>query len=207
MERQTRREGIISWFLSVSMGLHDGNGKFLSASSELIQAHLMIHDSPLPYTDTKPVGAADFYTAINATFRFIFNRFGREGLLRYWRELGMKYYAPVSRQWSEGCLQAVAEYWRAFFDAEPGSEVDVRQLEHEVCVTVKTCPAIRHLRVQNREIVPFFCQHCHFVSEAIAEPAGLTVRVLGGNGSCVQRFVKQRAGMEAQSMEDIATAL
>lgn len=162
--------------------------------------------SPLPYTDTKPVGAADFYTAINATFRFIFNRFGREGLLRYWHELGTKYYAPVSQRWLDGGLSAVVEYWRAFFAAEPGAEVTVSQSADEVCVTVTTCPAIRHLRAQGREIVPFFCQHCHFVSEAIAAPAGFTVRVQGGNGSCVQRFVKHDRITEPQRLEDIATA-
>ena len=32
--------------------------------------------NPLPYTDTKPVGAADFYFAINATFRFVLNKLG-----------------------------------------------------------------------------------------------------------------------------------
>ena len=161
---------------------------------------------PLPYTDAKPVGAADFYTAINATFRFIFNRFGREGLLRYWRELGTNYYAPVSQQWSEGGLHAVAEYWRAFFAAEPAAEVEVTQTADEVCVKVLTCPAIKHLRAQGREIVPYFCQQCHFVSEAIGEPAGFTVRVQGGNGSCEQRFVKRGCGTQSQRMEDIATA-
>jgi len=35
--------------------------------------------NPLPYTDTKPVGAADSYFAINATFRFVLNKFGIEG--------------------------------------------------------------------------------------------------------------------------------
>ena len=33
----------------------------------------------LPYQDTKPQGAADFYFAINATFRFIHARLGRVG--------------------------------------------------------------------------------------------------------------------------------
>ncbi len=73
-------------------------------------------------------------------------------------------------------------------------------------VEVKTCPAIKHLRDQGREIVPCFCQHCYFVSEAIAAPAGLTVRVRGGNGSCVQRFIKRDAALEPQRLEDIAEA-
>ena len=44
------------------------------------------------------------------------------------------------------------------------------------------------------------------VSEAIAAPAGLTVRVQGGNGTCVQRFFKRGAGVEPQRLEDIAEA-
>lgn len=162
--------------------------------------------SPLPYTDTKPVGAADFYFAINATFRFILERRGMEGLRRYWRDMGSRYYAPVSRQWKQGGLRGVAEYWRAFFKAEPGAEVEVIERDDEVRLDVRTCPAIKHLRDHGREIVPCFCQHCHFVSEAIAEPAGLTVRVKGGNGSCVQRFIKRDAAMEPQRMEDISVA-
>jgi len=45
---------------------------------------MMPDSSALPYTAAKPVGAADFNFAINATFRFILRRFGREGLRR-WR--------------------------------------------------------------------------------------------------------------------------
>jgi hypothetical protein len=162
--------------------------------------------SPLPYLDTKPVGASDFYLAINATFRFMLARLGMDGLRRYWHDLGTRYYAPVSAKWKSGGLPAVADYWRAFFDAEPGAEVIVTESSDEVRLDVKTCPAIKHLRSQGREIVSCFCQHCHFVSEAIATPAGLTVRVRGGNGSCTQRFVKQSACLEPQRLEDIKEA-
>ncbi len=162
--------------------------------------------SPLPHTDTKPVGAAGFYTAINATFRFIEERFGREGLIRYWREIGSTYYKPVSERWSEGGLDSVAEYWRAFFAAEPGTEAEVSRSENEARVQVRQCPLIRHLRQEKRGIVPCLCQHCYFVSESIAEPAGLTVRIKGGNGSCEQRFFPRAANEPEQRLEDILTA-
>jgi hypothetical protein len=167
---------------------------------------MMPNKGPLPYTDTKPVGAADFYFAINATFRFILLRLGMDALRRYWHDLGSNYYAPVSAQWKEGGLPAVAEYWRAAFEAEPGAEVQVVGEPGEVRLEVKTCPAIKHLRDQGREIVPCFCQHCHFVSQAIAAPAGFTVRVQGGNGSCVQRFVQADPGLAPQRLEDITPA-
>ena len=144
----------------------------------------------LPYTDAKPVGAADFYLAVNATFRLILKRFGMDGLRRYWHDIGSQYYKPVSERWRTGGLPAVAAHWRAFFAAEPGAEVDVTDEADAVTVRVRVCPAIKHLRVQGREIVPCFCQHCHYVNAAIGAPAGIAVEVEGGNGSCVQRFTR-----------------
>lgn len=164
-------------------------------------------NSPLPYTDTKPVGAADFYVAINATFRFMEKRFGIEGLRRYWKNLGEQYYAPVSTRWKQSGLTGIAEYWRAFFAAEPGSEVTVTQSDNEVVLNVAVCPAIKHLRIHQREIVPTYCQHCYFVSQAIGQAAGIDVRLCGGNGSCTQRFAPSGTYTEPQRLEDIATAV
>ncbi len=160
---------------------------------------------PLPYTDTKPVGHADFYFAVNATFRFILKHHGRDALRKYWCDFGGSYHKPVSEQWRGRGMPGVAEYWRAFFKAEPGAEVEVHESADEVRLEVKTCPAIKHLRGHQREIVPEFCQHCYFVNEAVAEPAGMTVRVCGGNGSCSQRFLKRTADTPPQNLEDIAT--
>jgi len=162
--------------------------------------------SPLPYTDTKPVGHADFYFATNATFRFIKQRHGMEGLRRYWQDIGREYYRPVSERWTEKGMAGVVEYWRAFFKAEPGADVEVHESPDELQLEVKTCPLITHLREHGREIVPEFCQHCYFVSEAIAEPAGMTVRVCGGNGSCTQIFMKRTSDVPTQNLEEIATA-
>ena len=167
---------------------------------------MTLPETPLPYTDTKPVGAADFYAAVNATFRFIEKQFGLDGLRRYWTQMGQTYYAPVTERWRGGSLAAVAEHWRAFFAAEPGAEVAVSLEADEVVVQVKTCPAIRYLREHQREILPCFCQHCHFVSAAIGTGAGVEVRIVGGNGSCTQRFAGQGHFSESQRLEDIHTA-
>lgn len=163
-------------------------------------------NSVLPYSDVKPVGAADFYTAVNATFRFIERKLGQEGLRRYWAELGRSYYAPVTQRWLAGGLGAVAAHWRAFFAAEPGAQVEVSEVDQEVVVEVQTCPAIRFLREHGREIAPFFCQHCYHVSTAMGEAAGIEMRLSGGNGSCTQRFAQTGHFPELQKEEDIATA-
>ena len=160
----------------------------------------------LPYTDHKPVGAADFYFGINATFRFIETKFGLHGLRAYWSDLGSNYFAPVSKIWKEQGLDGVAAYWKSFFAAEPGAEVEVVSRDEKVEINVKVCPAIRHLREHQREIVPCFCQHCYFINEAIAAPAGFTARVDGGNGSCRQVFFRACPNAEKQDLSRIKEA-
>ncbi|MCW5552974.1 MAG: hypothetical protein KIS67_12545 [Verrucomicrobiae bacterium] len=163
-------------------------------------------DSPLPYRDRRPQGAADFYFAINATFRFIQDRLGLAGLRRYWTDLGTTYFAPVATSWKQRGLAGVAAYWRAFFAAEPGAEVEVTESPSVVTLNVKVCPAIRHLREHHRQIAPTFCQHCYFVSEAMARPAGLTVRIAGGNGSCCQTFARRNDSTPTQDLTQIEEA-
>jgi len=160
----------------------------------------------LSYTDVKPIGAADFYFAINATFRFILKRFGVERLRQYWTDLGTSYMTPISAGWKKHGLKGVADYWRAFFGAEPGADVEVTCTNDAVVLEVKQCPAIVHLRKHGRKIVPCFCQHCYFLGEATAVPAGLTVRVEGGNGSCRQTFSKRSANIPEQDLTKIKEA-
>jgi hypothetical protein len=162
---------------------------------------------PLPFTDSKKVGAADFYFAINATFRFIREELGLEGLRHYWQDLGARYYAPVTAAWQRGGLPAVEAYWRAFFNAEPGAEVNVEVTSAQVSLEVRACPAFKHLRAHGRDIVPCFCQHCYYVSEAMASPAGLMVRIEGGNGSCRQTFMPRSEAVPPQDLSRIKEAV
>jgi hypothetical protein len=159
--------------------------------------------SLLPYRDVKPQGAADFYFAINATFRFIRASFGMEGLKTYWTDLGKTYMKPVWSRWQTKGLEGIEAYWRAFFAAEPGGIVQITRSATEVVLEVTTCPAIRHLREGGREIVPEFCQHCYYVSEAAAREAGYEVRVTGGNGSCRQHFFSSVMDRNPQHPEEI----
>jgi hypothetical protein len=136
------------------------------------------------------VAAADFYFAINATFRFILDNYGEQALIDYWRAMGAEYCAPLSERFREGGLDEVARYWRAFFDAEPGALAQISRDDHLVEIKVYECPAIRWLRLHHREIVPNYCQHCRHVSEVIAENAGLAFTLEGGGGSCRQCFTE-----------------
>ena|SRR5688572_25394465 len=162
--------------------------------------------SDLPYQDSKPQGSPDFYYAINATFRFLLRRFGQDGWRRYLGDLGRGYFEPVNRKWRTGGLRAVANYWRAFFAAEPGARVEVTEHPDRVEVQVHECPAIKHLRTGGREIVREYCQHCFHLGSARAEASGLTMRLRGGNGSCQHTFAPPETRLPPQDMNEIKEA-
>lgn len=162
--------------------------------------------SALPYTDSKSQGAADFFFAVNATFRFLLARLGSAGWERYLADLGRDYYAPANRRWRAGGLPAVASYWRAFYAAEPGARVEVVEQRDRVELCVHECPAIRHLRAGGREIVREYCQHCYLLGLARAEAAGLTMRLTGGNGSCQQTFAPPAVGLPPHEIAAIKEA-
>lgn len=136
------------------------------------------------------MSAPDFYFAVNALFRYLHDTYGRAELERYWQDLGHEYYGPRTARWREGGPSAIALDWKDYFDHEPGAEVIVDHDDTSVDLTINTCPAIKHLRSHNREIVPYFCDHCDHVCGAVAQDAGYRFERTGGNGSCRQRFVQ-----------------
>lgn len=159
---------------------------------------------PLPYQDTKPQGAADFYFAINATFRFIHMRFGRVGWLEYLRDMAREYYEPVNKMWRDGGLTAISGYWKAFYAAEPGAEVEVTESAHAVTVEVRQCPAIAHLKKHHRDIVPYYCEHCYLLNNARAEAAGWCMRLEGGDGQCRHTFSRTAAPQDPNAIREVS---
>ncbi len=159
--------------------------------------------SALPYRDTKAQGAADFYFAINATFRFIIEKFGIDSWKQYLETMGRSYFEPVNRGWKSGGLEAVAAYWKEFFAAEPNVVVDICRDENEVVLNVVSCPALNHLRAHGRTPVKQYCQHCYYLGQARAQEADMEMRLTGGNGVCQHRYIAKTRGLAPQSMDAI----
>jgi hypothetical protein len=139
------------------------------------------------------MSAPDFFFANNAMFRHLHDQYGKEALVDYWRSLGREYYRQRIQRWRDGGPETIAADWRAYFLEEPQAEVESVAQGDAVTLDVKVCPAIKHLRDHDRDIVPYFCEHCDHTCGAMAEAAGYDFQRTGGMGSCQQRFVKRGA--------------
>jgi hypothetical protein len=102
--------------------------------------------------------------------------------------------------WKESGLKGVEQYWIAFFQSEPDGQIKIVLNTDHVKLNIENCPAIRHLRLHNRDIVPCFCQQCYYINTAIAKSANLTVRVKGGSGQCQQFFYTQQSSPPPQDI-------
>lgn len=135
--------------------------------------------------------AGDFYFAINATFRFIHDQWGKEALIDYWTSMAHTVHAPIAKAMRNGGLEEVRRYWADYFAGEPDGDVAVELMEDRVEIVIRRCPSIHWLEKAEREIVPYYCEHCHAIGAAIARQAGLTFELQGGNGSCRQVYASK----------------
>ena len=134
------------------------------------------------------MSAGDFYYAINATFRYIHDTYGKETLIDYWTSMAHEYHADVAARFRAGGLEEAQRYWADYFAHEPDGDVQVSLNGADVAIDVRDCPAIKWLREGGRAIVPYYCEHCHYVSTAIADRAGMRFALTGGGGTCNQVF-------------------
>lgn len=135
------------------------------------------------------MSAPDFYFAINAIFRHIHDRFGKNALVDYWQKMGTEHYAQRWQAWQRGGLDAIASDWRAYFDKEPGADVAITQKADRVILDVHTCPAIAHIKKNDRDLVPYFCEHCDVINTAMTNGSGHQFTRTGGMGTCQQQFI------------------
>jgi hypothetical protein len=136
------------------------------------------------------MSAPDFFFAVNAIFRHLHDRYGKEALIDYWRRLATEYYGQRCQRWLAGGPEAVAADWRDYFAQEPQAAVDVGVQGDDVLLDVRVCPAIKHLRDCGRDIVPYYCEHCDHICAAMGEQSGYAFQRTGGMGSCRQRFTR-----------------
>lgn len=137
------------------------------------------------------MSAPDFYFSINAIFRHLHDHYGKEALVDYWQSLGREFYRPRIQRWRDGGPEAIAADWRTYFAQEPQADVESVTEGDTVTLHVKVCPAIKHLRDHDRDIVPYYCEHCDHVCGVMAEEAGYVFDRRGGMGACRQRFIKR----------------
>ncbi|NLX05694.1 MAG: hypothetical protein GXY33_11180 [Phycisphaerae bacterium] len=131
-----------------------------------------------------------FYPATLATFRHIHDRYGREVLEQYWREMAVEYYGPVIEQFRAGGLDAVAKHFRDYFAREPNADVEVVRKGDRVVVDVRRNPAHHWLKHFGCEIPEWYDDHIGIIGGTMAQKAGMAFECTGGGPSYTMTFIR-----------------
>jgi len=136
----------------------------------------------------------DFHGALSYGIQFLVDNYGLEGLQKYLDGLSSSVYAPLVKDLEEQGLDALRKHFDEIFTLEKG-KFEFREEDNTLVFDVKECPAIAHMKAQDYEISPHFCEHTRMLNEAICTKAGYqsSVDYNQEKGRCVQRFWKEEA--------------
>lgn len=130
----------------------------------------------------------DFHGLTCATLHYLADTYGREALEEILTNTAQKVYRTIHEALRRDDFSELSEFWRYYLERE-GGEFAVETLADGVRLTVRDCPALRHLVKLGREPDPILCEATGIFNAALAEgsPYGTAVERTG-DFSCVQTF-------------------
>jgi hypothetical protein len=128
----------------------------------------------------------DFHGSMNAAVEYVGSRCGREGLRAIFRATAQQVYRSIYEGLKRGDWTELVEHWRYFMERE-GGDFTVAVTDDAAVMTVKTCPAMAHLRKLGMKPSEFFCDQTVLLNEAWCEGTPFeAVTEITGDESCVQ---------------------
>lgn len=146
---------------------------------------------PLRYEDAGELHL-DFHGALNTTLDYVVDRYGEDALHQILFRTGHDVYADLRDHLRAGDREELVRHWRHYFDRE-GAEYTIAVTEDEIVLTMKTCPAVRHVKRLGLPLSKHFCDQTEHVNRGLCDgtPFEIVTR-LTGEGSCVQTLRRRR---------------
>ena len=136
----------------------------------------------------------DFHGALSCGFKYIAERYGKESLIEFLKQVAYTVYGDLIQKIKKEGLKAVEEYWREIFEIEEGKVEIKRNGNKEIVMKVKECPALSHLKKRKYPVYSDFCIQCKIINVVIGEKTGFSSEVISyqQKSRCVQKFWKEK---------------
>ena len=124
---------------------------------------------------------------------YLLDHYGQEAFREVLKNTAQKVYKTIHEGLKNGVPDELAEFWTYYLEREKG-EFSLEKAENELRLTVKDCPALRHLVKLDGKTDLVLCEATKVFNEALAEgtPYELTTERTG-EFSCVQTLKKRGA--------------
>lgn len=110
----------------------------------------------------------DFHGALSAALAYLAANFGEEAVVEYLRDFTRNYYRTARQAVAERGLAALAEHFRAVYDAEQAA-VEISLTRDQLLVRTPFCPAVQHMRKAGYPICDAFVETLRTVSQTLVE--------------------------------------
>ncbi|MGI6609413.1 MAG: hypothetical protein ACOX4G_02735 [Limnochordia bacterium] len=133
----------------------------------------------------------DFHGSMNAAVEYLGRNYGRNGLRSVFTATAQKVFRSIYEGLKRGDLSELIEHWRYYMERE-GADYTLDVCDSGVILTVKTCPAVAHLRKLGLAPSEFFCDQTVLLNEAWCEgtPFEACTTVIE-EGHCVQSILRR----------------
>ena len=121
----------------------------------------------------------DFHSSMNMGIHYLGITYGDEGVREYIRRYVKNVYARLIEKIKREGASALAEKIRDTYDREKSTDALTLTLtDSELCVKVKYCPAVKHLKKTGREVSPWYKYTTEWVMKALAEAVGYSFEMI-----------------------------
>lgn len=130
----------------------------------------------------------DFHGLTCATLHYLLDNYGEEVLKDVLTSTAQRVYKTMHEALTRGDCRELEEFWR-YYLAREGGNFTVETLAEGLRLTVRDCPALRHLVKLEQDPDPILCDATRIFNCALAEGSPFVAEVeKTGTFSCVQTF-------------------
>jgi len=136
----------------------------------------------------------------NLTYKYVYENFGREGLLKYYRHMANSdFYKDVIDNVKKEGLKGVKRYWENS-SADDGTSYNQKLTRDKYSLEVNNCMAFKHFRDKKEKPFEMFCDYCMVVNSVIADKSNLfyELKKCDKKGKCKHIFYR-KAELESTS--------
>ena len=132
----------------------------------------------------------DFHGLTCATLHYLIDNYGEEAMRQVVRNTAQQVYRTMCEALKKGDTAELEEYWSYYLGRECG-KFEIEKLPDGVKLTVRDCPALRHLVKLEQQPDQLMCEATRIFNEALAEGSHYTAELKStGTFSCEQIFRK-----------------
>ena len=134
----------------------------------------------------------DFHGALSAGLDYLQNLCGADSVRDYLHKFATTYYAPLRDKLRSEGLSALKEHFEKLYEIE-GGEAEISFSADELLVTVKSCPAVTHMRAIGLPVAELFVETTKTVNEALCEGSEFCAELVEYDpqtGRSIQRFYR-----------------